>query len=858
MTRRRWFWLTLSFVLLLLSGTVLLFSRTGLVTALVREQLAAVLKVPFQVGVTRLDLLDGTLEIHDLTVLRTVGDKADQLKLGSVQVLFSRSLWSLGALRRVVVRDLDLDLDLSPGRELDLDALVRLPPRSGPQRPVDLPRIEVHNLTARVVPPDPELPVLVARIPSLWAAPLPGDPRRAVVDGDLELPLLGRVHLEGRASSAPASVLLHLTTGPFDLRPDATQQGRLLAGLLTQHQVDARAAASVWLRWPREPASVTTTPAPPPVDVLADLRIESLAFVPPYFRYPFQGLAGAVQFTLDGGGQLYGNLRNQGEREQARVEGTFALGPTHPIVDLDIEGQRFPITPALYAALDRDELDDAVLVWDAFAPRDGEMDMHLQLSTTRERKKAQVALDMTMRGTSVAFLGFPEDDGSRPAFPVRVTNCNGRVSLRPRHLVIHEAVADRGQGQVRASGEITGLGDRRTQVLDLAIAARRIKIEPELRDAMGGVLEGGAQLYDDFAPQGEVDSLCRLYKPAGVTQLQPTLTIHPLGAAACFRDFPHPVDNVRGTIEVTREAVAFDLTGAGGGAPVTAQGRFLRVDRERSPVPMELRFAGDGVGFSDALKGALKVVDPSLVKVWDDLHPEGRAGFEFVAWKRSYDGPLCFDLRSDLGAASARYTEFPVATRQLSGPFLVNGRDGHVVVTLQDVRGEASGGAVWLQGQFRREPGAEFRVDLITHSRLTQLTDELAQVLDQKGLFKQTLWNTFRPRGAVDAIHRITREPGQTTQHSALKVFLRGITIGPDWLPADATNLVGELDLRDGRVATRSLTGNLGSDDTLVRCERGELVLVETRIEVDSRFTIDSFRLDEKAIRLFRGEVRSA
>lgn len=402
---------------------------------------------------------------------------------------------------------------------------------------------------------------------------------------------------------------------------------------------------------------------------------------------------------------------------------------------------------------------------------------------------------------------------------------SGRASTLDATLVEEGSPARGGAG---AFGRIVIQGDVPFAKRGLGVSIEKFTVDdallarlaPEYRDqvaafgSVSGVVGEGAN-----APGIEV----RLSAPTPDTPLDAAVVLRPRGLRIVAKQFPLPVQEVRGLIEATIPGVGgwrcakiavkrLSLRRPRGEIHLQADGRF----EDGEPVGI-VRFWGRDITFDRELHDAM----PENVRaIWDAYHLGGVV--DFTAAPRGTDGsfdssisrakpgdPVEVIARAQLVDGSLSYKgypdekgvrwgfDFPVrgATGRLEFRMPVEGT-GHEI-TLADLRGfTITGGPAVAHGTITEFPGGRARVDIHVQAGEVALDDTVRR--GSPGMEER--FATWSPRGFAKTIHvHVNQDPDlDKAAGTTITMTLDG-RAGFTWkelpLPVDA--LEGIIEVRD-------------------------------------------------------------
>lgn len=312
-----------------------------------------------------------------------------------------------------------------------------------------------------------------------------------------------------------------------------------------------------------------------------------------------------------------------------------------------------------------------------FQPR-GHLDIRLDLC----KENAREWTDCVLRPRNMSALY--ED------FPYRVDEIQGELHYTTAGLlpVIHVRLEGRADGQpVRLVGDVYGEGLRPGTGLrpgfNLEIHGTRVPITPRLIQALAPYPKT-AQTVAEFKPTGFVSALVNLQRqPAQVPGERPPLDkrfkLRFHDASLCYEEFPYPVEEVEGTLEINADESwrFYDFRGRHKGGEFQGYGVC-----EPRPEGNRIRLwiHGSNALMDEELEAAL---DEEMKTAWKLFNPSGRADFlaqiDIVG-----KGRPVLELRAAARRCRMKPSCFPYLLEEVEGDF--HYAEDRVVLT--DFRGK--------------------------------------------------------------------------------------------------------------------------------------------------------------------------
>ncbi|MEN0111151.1 MAG: AsmA-like C-terminal region-containing protein, partial [Planctomycetota bacterium] len=298
-----------------------------------------------------------------------------------------------------------------------------------------------------------------------------------------------------------------------------------------------------------------------------------------------------------------------------------------------------------------------------------------------------------------------------------------------------------------------------------------------------------------------------------------------LQPGASFEDsekFPYRVTSGAGTLRINGgvsdettppapgpTSLAIDLTGSVEGAPIRITGRLDDIEakpppgQRRPPMPLGwVEVAGNGVPITPRLVTAIPEA-PARGFV-ESLHATGRIDFRWRAERATPIDPsvqTAMDLR--LVECRMQYDRFPYPLHGVTGWVRQRGREW----SFTDLRSRGAQGGTLVTGSGSLRPdGDGHRLDLRFRGDAAPLDETLFAALPRNA---QQAWAFLRPRGSLDFVADIRRDPGaiEPAVRLSMTPHDRSISIEPAFYeggrPYRLERLDGAFDWADDRLAMR-------------------------------------------------------
>ncbi|MBN2563964.1 MAG: AsmA-like C-terminal domain-containing protein [Phycisphaerae bacterium] len=386
-------------------------------------------------------------------------------------------------------------------------------------------------------------------------------------------------------------------------------------------------------------------------------------------------------------------------------------------------------------------------------------------------------------------------------FAYAVEDLHGLVRFESEHVRIENIQGKHGPAHVQVNGRI----DRTTRraAVDVNIAATDVPLDTELFEPLSDRYKS---IWRRFAPRGRADITVHVQRPgAGADEPQPTYETHVaadlVDARICFNEYPYPLDNVRGRLEIKDDRIQFtNLTGHREGASVQINGRATMGDSDNPEV--ELHIGAKSMRLDDTLASALPADGRA---VFAQFQPEGFVDLSGTVSLNDPQRGLVYDLRAKLHDATLCYQHFPYSIRGLSADVEIRPDD----ISVLSVTGGHGAANLAASGKVRRLSEG-FVADLAFDCAQLALDQELYESLPEP---LRDVWRLLKPAGSVQVhtmLHLVS-EGGQQSQRHRTEIETTDGSICFRGFPLPLSSVSAHVLVADRRVEILSLHGRAGT-----------------------------------------------
>jgi len=391
-------------------------------------------------------------------------------------------------------------------------------------------------------------------------------------------------------------------------------------------------------------------------------------------------------------------------------------------------------------------------------------------------------------------------EGMASHFPYQMDDLRGKVRVEPHQVRLEGLTGRHGPATAMIDSEID-LSHAWAEVA-VRIDARNVSLDDDLFQALS---EGVRALWKRFNPRGAANLRIRLRRP-GAGQAEPRTTWETnvvaelLGAEILFAEFPYPLRQVTGRLELTPHRIELhNVVGRQEEANVRLDGYATLGAVEKPEAKIELDATGlrlDGV-----LAGALP---PEGRGAFAEFQPEGKVNLSGTVSLTDPQRGLVYDLRAKLCDAAIRYREFPYRIEKVGGEISIRPEG----ISVMDVAGVHGAARMSANGQVRR--GADgYVADLTIHGDGIELDQDLYDALPPA---LREVWHLLKPAGRIDAqtsLHYVS-EGASTWQRHRTDIATHEARICFQGFPLPLEGVSGRAIVTDHQVEILSMNGRTG------------------------------------------------
>jgi AsmA-like protein len=301
---------------------------------------------------------------------------------------------------------------------------------------------------------------------------------------------------------------------------------------------------------------------------------------------------------------------------------------------------------------------------------------------------------------------------------------------------------------------IDGEASRSFDEARLSVVRRGLVLGPDLRARFSRAVQA---TWDEVQPSGVVDVEGTLAIGAGGVAYR--LGVDCKGLGLEFREFPYPVRDIFGRVDLDNHEVAIRDVHAAAGAAVLRIAGAIRGYATDAP-EFEITLGAKRLAFDAALKKAL---EKSYEKFWNAFQPSGTADVDCTLRRLAGSENLEVEARVKLEDANLTYVGLfdPEVGRPLGFPYTVEKIQGDIVAVPGNVSFDIAGksgrdAAIHIRGSVvgaGKYPEVRVNID----GTDVPLDDKLRAALDPEG---RAAWDRFRLAGTTDVKAEVFQAAG--------------------------------------------------------------------------------------------------
>lgn len=330
----------------------------------------------------------------------------------------------------------------------------------------------------------------------------------------------------------------------------------------------------------------------------------------------------------------------------------------------------------------------------------------------------------------------------------------GHVSFADRCVTLHkvEAVSQSCDAKISVQGKAWPMEKPHPVAYDVQFNIQQLQLDKAVYDTFANEpnpkswLKDIQSIWENLQPAGSISIQGSIQKARGnkdPPEFQVKVTPH--HAQVCYIEFPYPVSNVQGTVQIQRGLVKFtDMQANKGKGKLTISGEIIAQSSKGLDVKMDVR--GQEIPLDLDLAHALGA---EYADIFKQFNPQGNFNISVQLEKKATSKQIQWQAKADLQNVSASYDEFPYRVNHIYGQVQL-APDNFV---FQQLRGTKNQGTIQIQGFLRKK-----HLKLKLQAKRIPLDNELYSAVPKEA---QQIWQDFSCLGYADGQIQIERRSSQ-------------------------------------------------------------------------------------------------
>ncbi|MEW6359841.1 MAG: hypothetical protein AB1696_26120 [Planctomycetota bacterium] len=340
--------------------------------------------------------------------------------------------------------------------------------------------------------------------------------------------------------------------------------------------------------------------------------------------------------------------------------------------------------------------------------------------------------------------------------PYPIHNITGYVTYREDKLLFENVAGKNGPATVHLKTKTLDLNKRGPVQIELI--AQNLPLDVQLKSVLPETI---IPYWDQFNPSGNVDLDLAVSFTIGASEdVSVRTAVHWNRSSLKYVDFPYPVSDVTGTLEIWPDRIVLkDMAGKAGSGHLRFHDTVIFRGEEYG---MDLKIEGTDMPLDGQLRECLR---KDVQTTWDIVNPAGRFNFTWQQTKgHGKNAPMDYSLRLELADAEMTCAYFKYPLKRMRGAIqFANNK-----AKFADVVGRNGEATIVLSGYATGTPdrGEDF-VSLEIQAKDVPLDDDVKNALPET---YHGVWNDLMPKvadmkqGTVSLSARIRyreHEPGK-------------------------------------------------------------------------------------------------
>ncbi len=404
-------------------------------------------------------------------------------------------------------------------------------------------------------------------------------------------------------------------------------------------------------------------------------------------------------------------------------------------------------------------------------------------------------------------------------FPYTIDDLHGALKFESNKVLLENLHGRHGSAHVKVDGLVDRSTDRAS--VDVRIEAAAVPFDVELFDALSDHFRS---FWQRFNPRGSAHVTVLLKRdgaPADVPKpkIRSYVTADLIDAHVAFREYPYPLDNVHGTLEIQPDGIQFiGLTGHHDDASARIDG-YVSFDMQGQS-NVNLRIEANNMRLDQTLASALP---PEGRGAFTQFQPDGYVDLLGAVSVSDATQGVAYNMRTRVRKAQICYQQLPYAIHDVQGEINIRPE----AITFVDLSGTHEEAEVKAGGTVHRLPDG-YAADLLFDWNRLPLNKALFDTLPEK---LKRVWRILQPAGSVQirTVFHHSQHDGHTTQRHRTEIITDGAEICFQGFPLPLSDVKAHVLVTDQQVEFLSLTGHVAKTGQAEQTNnRGEITLSGT------------------------------
>ncbi len=527
-----------------------------------------------------------------------------------------------------------------------------------------------------------------------------------------------------------------------------------------------------------------------------------------YFKFPYRADNITGKILIENNSFKLIGLKGESDGGKITLDGFISEPSKFSAVDIEIHTQHTPLNRKLFNALPP----HYQKVWKMFNPKGyGNSDIILHRRAGKNQNwHRKITLVLT------------KAQGCYDKFKYPINNLSGVMYVENNTLYLRHLQGKDANASLEISGIVQHINTNKPQV-NIKILAKNVPIDNTLINALppqAGQLIRNCQLKGITDFDGELHSnnidKTNSDNSDNKSPLNYTFKCKLKKIRICHKDFPYPIENLKGTLTITPKHVIINgVFARKDNQQLRASGKLILGQRHQE---ITLKIFADNIPIDSQL---YKALNPTQKRIWNALAPSGKIKIE-ATLKQIKALPWKWHIIALPKQCQIKYEKFPPISN-LTGVIEFSSN----IITFKTIKGTINNHPIILDGQLKSSNGR-----LTSNLKLTidemPITEKFLSIFDSSDLTSKLKWTK-----------------GGTLRCNLTKLTIEHFPDGKQhWV------MIGNLELRGASIAAFS--------SKPVNCEfDGQIEWQEKRqsFAINGNLTLDKFEWSNRVLKNLKCQI---